>query len=186
MPLTVWTTPTPAPAGVLPPAAAARAIATFSQAGDLVLTRGGPGALADAASYLHRRHHALDPTDPAAPPGTRHRPGRTAGLVIDHPAPAQPTVLLARFANLAAQLRPGGCLLTVHPPTDGPYDPLATAILAAKAAGLRYLQHLIVLTVPITAGRLSAPPTPRHHDGRLLTPVHLDVAVLTTPGGSRA
>jgi len=182
VPLTVWAIPTPAPAGVLPPAAAARAIATFSQPGDLVLTHGGPGTLADAANYLHRRHRTHDPADPDTPRGH----GRTAGLVIDHPTPTQPTVLLARFAHHVARLRPGGFLLTVHSPAAGPHDPLAAAILAAQAAGLRYLQHLIVLAVPITGGRLAPPPAPRGHSGRLLVPAHLDVAVFTTPGGSHA
>ncbi|OHV40838.1 MULTISPECIES: hypothetical protein [Pseudofrankia] len=184
VPLTVWTTPTPTQPGLLPPAAAARAIATFTSSEDLVLTVGGPAGLADAASYLQRRHHALDTAE------TTSRTGWSgpAGLVIDHPTPTPtaPTTLLPRFVGLAAQLRPGGFLLTVHPPASGPLDPLAATIAAARAAGLRYLQHIVALTTPISSGALTPPPASRTTAGQFLTAVHVDLAVFTTPGGHRA
>jgi hypothetical protein len=184
MPLTVWTTTVPGRAGCLPAAVAARAIATFSKPHDLVVTIGGPAYL-DAARYLHRRHRTAHRT--ATPPPSR-RPGEFTGgaaaLVIDHPATGSAADLLDGFADVVRLLRPGGFLLTVHAPTGGAVDPLAATIAAARATGLRYLQHLVALTAHITASGLPAPPA--DPSDRLLAPAHTDLAVFTLPGGGHA
>jgi hypothetical protein len=180
VPLTVWPTPTATTPGVLSPGVAARLIATFSKPGDRVLALDGPAGYADAAGYLHR----LYTTGPAAAVLDGDVPAGPVGLVIDHPPAAPAAQLLARFATLARLLAAGGFLACVHPPAAGPSDPLSTAIGAAEAAGLRYLQHLIALAVPIRHGTLTPPRDAM--TGGLLTPVHTDVAVFTSPGGDHA
>ncbi|MBL7486516.1 hypothetical protein I6A60_40300 [Frankia sp. AgB1.9] len=180
VPLTVWPTPTATTPGVLSPGVAARLIATFSKPGDRVLALDGPAGYADAAGYLHRPYTAR----PAAAVLAGDTPTGPVGLVIDHPPAAPAEQLLARFATVARLLTGGGFLACVHPPAAGPRDPLATAIGAGEAAGLRYLQHLVALAVPIRHGTLTPPRDAT--TGGLLTAVHTDVAVFTTPGGDRA
>ncbi len=184
VPLTVWPTMTDAPPGDIPPAAAARAVAAFSTPNDLVVVIDGPAIFRDATTHLHRRYMAV-----SRPGGETDGPdfspmAGTAGLVIDRPPAGTPQVLLPGFVRTAGMLRPGGILLTVPTPTSGPTDPLAAGITTARAAGLRYLQHIVLLTTPITDGHLH-PAGPRRPAGGLLTPVHTDLAVFTTPGGGR-
>ncbi|WP_018503443.1 hypothetical protein [Parafrankia discariae] len=182
IPLTVWPTTTPGIPGSLPAEAAARAIATFSNTGDLVIGIDDTGILIGAADYLHRRYTALHRT--ATTPVITHCRERGAGLIIDHPPIAGPESLLSDLSMLAGLLRPGGYLLTVHTPIGGVNDPLADTIIAARATGLRYLQHIIILTAPIHDSELH-PHTEGLSGGGLLEPVHTDLAVFTRPGGAR-
>ncbi|TCJ34510.1 hypothetical protein [Parafrankia sp. BMG5.11] len=185
IPLTVWPTITPGIPGSLPADAAARAIATFSNTGDLVIGIDDAGILIGAADYLQRRYLALHRTPrPAATPNLTHCRERDAGLIIDHPPMAGPESLLSDLSMLAGILRPGGYLLTVHTPTGGENDPLADTITAARATGLRYLQHIIILTSPIHGDELH-PPAEISSDHGMLEPVHTDLAVFTRPGGAR-
>ncbi|MCK9903616.1 hypothetical protein MXD63_26635 [Frankia sp. Cpl3] len=183
IPLTVWPTITPEIPGALPADAAARAIATFSHTGDLVIGIDDSGILLGAADYLQRRYLALHRTpQTAATPILPHCRERDAGLIIDHPPAASPENLLPDLSTLTGILRPGGYLLTVHTPTGGEHDPLADTITAARSAGLRYLQHIIILTSPIHDGELH--PLPENpSSGGLLEPVHTDLAVFARPGG---
>ncbi|OHV23952.1 hypothetical protein BBK14_23505 [Parafrankia soli] len=185
IPLTVWPTITPGIPGSLPADAAARAIATFSNTGDLVIGIDDAGILIGAADYLQRRYLALHRAPrPAATPILTHCRERGAGLIIDHPPTTSPENLLPDLSTLVGILRPGGYLLTVHTPTDGATDPLADSITAARATGLRYLQHIIVLTSAIHGDELH-PPAETSSDHGMLEPVHTDLAVFTRPGGAR-
>jgi len=80
-------------------------------------------------------------------------------------------------------LRPGGFMLTVVPatgPEPGRISHRSLVITAARAAGLRYHQHLPVLLVPLptaeprTDASRAAGTRPALLDGRHL-PIHLDV-----------
>ncbi|WP_018640749.1 hypothetical protein [Parafrankia elaeagni] len=182
IPLTVWPTTTPHTPGELPPNAAARAIATFSHNGDLVIGIDDSGILTGAADYLHRRYTRLSRNQrPDATPTIQRCRERDADLIIDHPPAGDPESLLSDLSGLTGLLRPGGYLLTVHTPTGGVNDPLADTITAARATGLRYLQHIIILTSPIHDGELH--PHTERASGGLLEPVHTDLAVFTRPGG---
>ncbi|WP_241255367.1 hypothetical protein [Candidatus Protofrankia californiensis] len=185
VPLTVWPTLTDTQPGAIPPAAAARAIATFSQPDDLIVVIDGPVIIRDAAIHLHRRYTAV--SRPTTDTGGRAWPSPAghAGLVIDYPPAGDPQTLLPAFVQTAGLLRPGGILLTVHTPTAGATDPLTTGITTARAAGLRYLQHIVVLTTPISGGRLHPAGHPHIPPGGLVVPVHTDLAVFTTAGGRR-
>ncbi|WP_085016475.1 hypothetical protein, partial [Frankia sp. KB5] len=141
------------------------------------------GILTGAADYLQRRYLALHRTQrPAATSIIKSCREHDASLIIDRPPAATPESILADLSTLAGILRPGGYLLTVHTPSGGANDPLADTITAARAAGLRYLQHIIILTSPIRDGELSSlAENPR--GGGLLEPIHTDLAVFTHPGG---
>ncbi|MCK9931107.1 hypothetical protein MXD62_28850 [Frankia sp. Mgl5] len=185
IPLTVWPTTTQQTPGALPAEAAARAIATFSHSGDLVIGVDDSGILTGATDYLHRRYAGLHrPQRSGTTPRITRCRERDAGLIIDHPPVAGPESLLSDLSMLAGLLRPGGYLLTVHTPTGGATDPLADTITAARATGLRYLQHIIILTAPIHDSELH-PHTEGLSGGGLLEPVHTDLAVFTRPGGAR-
>ncbi|CUU60628.1 hypothetical protein Ga0074812_14345 [Parafrankia irregularis] len=182
IPLTVWPTATPEISGALPAEAAARALATFSNTRDLVISLDDRGILTGAADYLRRRYIALRRTPEGTIPGSTRNWDGDAGLVIDHPPAASPETLLADLSTLARMLRPGGYCLTVHTPAGGSADPLADTITAARAAGLRYLQHIIILTSPIQDDGLH-PPADIPSDHGPLHPVHTDLAVFAKPGG---
>ncbi|WP_018637371.1 hypothetical protein [Parafrankia elaeagni] len=183
IPLTVWPTTTPEIPGALPADAAARAIATFSHTSDLVIGIDDSGILIGAADYLQRRYHALHRTQrSAATPILPHCRERNAGLIIDHPPVTTPDTLLSDLSGLVGILRPGGYLLTVHTPIGGEHDPLADTITAARAAGLRYLQHIIILTSPIQGDEIHPPAENPIRIG-LVEPVHTDLAVFARPGG---
>lgn len=183
IPLTVWPTTTPQTPGELSPDTAARAIATFSHNGDLVIGVDDTGILTAAADYLHRRYTGIHrPQRSDATPIWRRCRERDADLIIDHPPITGPESLLTDLSGLAGLLRPGGYLLTVHTPISGVNDPLADTITAARATGLRYLQHIIILTSPIHDSELH-PHTLEPCGVGLLEPIHTDLAVFTRPGG---
>lgn len=91
------------------------------------------------------------------------------------------------YRDLAAVLAPGGIAL-VHthtaPTASGLYDPAATTIRAAQAAGFGYLQHVVIVHT-----RLDAPTTPRYRppDQKPVPPVcsraHSDLYAFIAPQG---
>lgn len=191
VPLTAWLGDSTTPSG-LPPSVLIRAIATFSQPADRIVTIDAPPGIRHAADHLHRRLHlTFRPTDGgAAVSASDGLPRHTAGLVIDYqPAMIDPTgdvfpdPFLADYIRAGGMLRPGGILLVVIAPGNPQCDGLARTITAARGAGLRYLQHIVVLTATVTDDHLTPPPAGIPADGRLLTPAHTDIAVFTTPGG---
>jgi hypothetical protein len=194
IPLSVWATATPSPPGTTSPDYASRLVATYSRAGQTILLTATDPILTAAARYVSRTVITWPITDPreTGPTGRFHAAGyvmsalgQAADLIIDRPPPQAAADLLARFLGLAGMLRPGGYLLTVHTPTAGPLDPMTASIAAARAAGLRYLQHLILLAVPITGGQLGNPTGDKAPPDRLLIPAHTDMAVFTS-GGTHA
>ncbi|WP_239406176.1 hypothetical protein [Frankia sp. Cj3] len=191
VPLTAWLGEIMTPSG-LPSSVLVRAIATFSQPADRIVTIDAPPGISHAADHLHRRLHLIfRPADGGlAVSDGGGLPRHTAGLVIDY-QPAMidstgdvfPDPFLADYIRAGGMLRPGGILLVVIAPGNPQCDGLARTVTAARGAGLRYLQHIVVLTATVTDDRLTRPPAGIPADGRLLTPAHTDIAVFTTPGG---
>ncbi len=191
VPLTVWLGETTPPPG-LSPSVLVRVIASFSWPDDSIVIIDGPPGVQHAADHLHRRlqtafRHA--DTDRSGFVGSS-LPRSTAGLVIDYqPVMLDPTVdafpdpFLANYIHTRGILRPGGILLVVVAPLRPQLDGLARTVIAARGAGLRYLQHIVVVTAPVRGDRLSPPVAGIPGDGRLLIPAHTDLAVFTTSGG---
>ena len=90
------------------------------------------------------------------------------------------------FAACERVLRPGGVLAVIAGPA-APGGTLAdtagSAVAAARAAGLVYAQHIVLVRAAIDGDRLApaAPGTGSAAPGG--SPVHDDLLVFTKPGG---
>jgi len=192
--------------GPVTPAAARRVIDAFSLPGDLVAAAGGLPAVTEAAAAAGRRVLALTP----GPAPARQRPGvpaalpppgdpaaGTAGLAVagwcgpgcssrqpggrdgeQDPGPA--------LAACERVLRPGGILAVITGPAAPDITTAGTAgslVAAARAAGLVYAQHIVLVRAGIDGDRLApaAPGTGPAAPGG--SPVHDDLFVLIKPGG---
>ncbi len=186
-------------------AAARRVIDAFSLPGDLVAAAGGLPAVTEAAAAAGRRVLGLAP----GPAPERQRPGVPAAL----PPPGDPAAGTAGLAVagccgpgccgqqpgggdgqdpgpvLAAcerVLRPGGILAVITGPAAPDVTLAGTAgslVAAARAAGLVYAQHIVLVRAEIDGDRFApaAPgPGPAAPGG---SPVHDDLLVFTKPGG---
>lgn len=146
----------------------------YSHAGDIVLDTDNHPAVTDAAHYLHRRPRPEEPIG-----------HQVALLLAGLPRPAttdliQMTEAMRRWHHL---LRPGGFLLTALKTTGTehtPVSPRSNVVTAARAAGLRYHQHLPAVLVPLPETEPRTDPATAAHtrpaliDGRH-APIHLDV-----------
>ena len=182
-------------------AAARRVIDTFSVPGDLVAVVGGCSpAVTEAVAAAGRRVLGLvsGPApaprrrgDPAALPPPGDPAAGTAGLAVagcrsqepggdsaEDPGPA--------LAACERVLRPGGVLAVITGPAapGGTLtDTAGSAVAAARAAGLVYAQHIVLVRAVIDGDRLApaAPGTGSAAPGG--SPVHDDLLVFTKPGG---
>ncbi len=179
-------------------AAARRVIDTFSVPGDLVAAAGGCSpAVTEAAAAAGRRVLGLVPGpapaprrrgDPAALPPPGDPAAGTAGLAVagcrgqepggesaEDPGPA--------LAACGRVLRPGG-VLAVITGLAAPGGTLAGSVVAAaRAAGLVYAQHIVLVRAEIDGDSLAPAdpdPSPAVPGG---SPVHDDLLVFTKPGG---
>jgi hypothetical protein len=186
-------------------------ITAFSRPGDLVATA-GPGAgcanLTVAAVSTGRRIIQVTASPPAEAaaqrsPGCQAIPGamlpRSAGY-----GTGQVTLAVAvcggcedggldageaaSYAACRQALRPGGILavLAGHP-APGQVPDLSLAVACARAAGLVYAQHIILIHAAIDSARLRpvpglrlAAPSPR--EGPQNTRIHTDLLIFTRPG----
>jgi hypothetical protein len=190
--------------------AAQRVIGTFSVPGDLVAAGGCSPAVAEAAAAAGRRVLALVPDGrggyplPVPYPVARLRPGGPAlVLAPGNPVTGQAALAVAGccspgccesgvqdgqdagllFAACERVLRPGGVLAVIAGPA-APGGPLAdtagSVVAAARAAGLVYAQHIVLVRAEIDGDRLApAAPGPAGPGG---SPVHDDLLVFTKPG----
>jgi len=195
--------------GPVTAAAARRVIDAFSLPGDLVAAAGDClPAVTEAAAAAGRRVLALaagpalawqqpgvpaalpPPGDPAAgtaglavggwrgPGCCGSRPGSADGEPVEDPGPV--------FAACEPVLRPGGVLaVAVGPATPGGtlVGPAGSVVAAARAAGLVYAQHIVLVRAGIDGDRLAPAdpgPGPAVSAGR---PAHDDLLVFTKPGG---
>jgi hypothetical protein len=186
--------------------AARRVIDAFSLPGDMVADIGGSPAVAEAAAAAGRR--ALTLTDgpvparqrsgvPAALPPPGDPAAGTAGLAIvgwrgpgccgSRPGSAdgEPDPWPA-FAACERVMRPGGVLAVITGPAAPGGMTSGTAgslVAAARAAGLVYAQHIVLVRAAIDGDRLAPAdpgPGPAAPGGR---PAHDDLLVFTKPGG---
>jgi len=205
VPLSVWPgLPAPAApdgppcGGPLTPEAARRIIDAFTRPGDVVADAGGPPTVAETAAAAGRpvltlaaaRPSAARSGDPAAlpPPGDPAAGTAALALVVCHgpgccarppegpggdPDPGPPLAACERA------LRRGGVLaVAIAGPAaaDGALADTAGSVVAiARAAGLVYAQHIVLLRAAIEGDRL-APAAPGGGG------VHDDLLVFTKPG----
>ena len=190
--------------GPVTAAAARRVIDAFSLPGDLVAADSGSPAVTEAAAGVGRR--VLAPTPDPAP--ARQRPGVLAALPPPGD-PAAGTAALAiagwrgpgccgsrpgsadgepgpgpAFAACERMLRPGGVLAVVAGPA-APGGTLAggagSLVSAARAAGLVYAQHIILVRAGIDGDRL-APADPDPGPTVPHRRAHDDLLLFTKPG----
>jgi hypothetical protein len=173
VPITVWHIPRP-PAGTLTSAALVRRlIVNYTRPGARVVDLTGCGQLTAADSQ------------PAAMVITAWPAGRVTAT--------------AYLTSCARALRPGGFVAVVITATDTP-DQLGDVVTAARAAGLVYLQHIVVAhqftphtgpshtgsnPEPEPHGDTHRPAAGLDHHGRHLR-VHTDLLVLMLPGDAHA
>jgi len=158
-------------------------IAAFSCPGDLVaVPSAGCAALATAAARTGRRvlHIPASPAAEAALAVTIF----SGGLPADGAAQCE-TVLYAACQRV---LRPGGVLAVIAGrPAPGQIPDLSYAVACARAAGLIYAQHIVLLHATVDGGQLrpfpgqDAPFSPGESPPG--THIHADLLVLTKPGG---
>lgn len=143
-----------------------RLIAHYTRADDVVLDLDNHPSVANAARYLHCRpativtedgHTGVRATARRAGSGdtmdvTEHGVSLLlAGLPRSTNGLHETTEAMRRWHRL---LRPGGFALVALTPTDGERRPVtqrSTVVAAARAAGLRYHQHLPFPLVPLPA-----------------------------------
>ena len=216
-PLSVWpATPAPGPAPGSGPEAA-HVITSFSRPGELVvIPAAGTGALLSAAAAAGRRVLGLFP-GPAACHAASSRLDQDLGparRLLAQVRAGEPDVLLEAGCPEAGQaalaitgrgdpgggvlytacervLRPGGVLAVLTASTPGPgglRDDPGEVIVAARAAGLIYAQHIVAVHAAITGGQLAPGPPgdarPDEADGppAVHARVHSDLLVFTKPG----
>jgi len=197
LPLSVWPGAPepgcPAPDPDLPPcpgSGAVPVIAAFSRPGDLVAVPGaGCPALAAAAARTGRVLATL--ASPGDQPGGASCAAGQAALAVTVFASGQPaggtpghTVL---YAACQRALRPGGVLAVIAGrPAPGQIPDLSHAVACARAAGLVYAQHIVLIHAAVEGGQLR--PFPGQHaacsgEGPPGARIHADLLVLTKPGG---
>jgi hypothetical protein len=192
-------------------AAARRVIDTFSVPGDLVAAAGGcSAAVAEAAAAAGRRVLVLVPDGsggyplPVPYPVARLRAGGPAlVLAPGHPVTGQAALAVAGccspgccaasgqdigllFAACERVLRPGGVLaVIVGPAADGGTlaDTAGSVTAAARAAGLVYAQHIVLVRAGIDGDRLAPAAPVAGADAPGGSQVHDDLLVFTKPGG---
>jgi len=197
VPLSVWAglpAPDCAPpgqprGGPVTTAAAARITGSFSWPGDLIVNIDGSPAVTEAAAAAGRVVLGLTPGGAARLLVPGDPDAGTAALVITGCPGPEPDGGGLLYAASERVLRPGGVLavITPGPGGDGPPGDLAGhAVAAARAAGLTYAQHIVLVHAAIHGDRLDpAGPAPATGSPPGGTRVHTDLLVFTKPGGAR-
>jgi hypothetical protein len=198
--------------GPVTAAAAGQAIAAFSRPGDLVAAPDGSLAVIEAAAAASRRVLALIPIGGRAPagldPAIRLRPGGPGlllapqdpdtgqaalaitgchgpGCCLAEPGGADGPALALVYAACQRVLAPGGVLavITASRADGGQLTDLAGhAVGAARAAGLVYAQHIVLVHAAIDGDHLApdlAAAAPVSRAGGIC--IHSDLLVFTKP-----
>jgi hypothetical protein len=190
VPLSVWAglpAPDCAPpgqsCGPVTTAAAARVTGSFSRPGDLVVAIDCSPAAAGAASATGRVVLGLAPGGPARLLAAGDPGAGTAALVITGSPDPEADGGGLLYAACERVLRPGGVLAVITP---GPGDLAGHVVAAARAAGLAYAQHIVLVHAAVDGDRLD-PASPVSGTARAPggTRVHSDLLVFTKPGGTR-
>ena len=156
VPITVWPVPAPPPGATMSTAMGVRLVHNLTHPSDLVIDLADGPQLARAVIAAHRRSHL----HPAHPGGWGREPATL--IVTGWPPEASPGEF---FARCRAGLVPGGCVAVLLPHGDVtlPVD----VVIAAKRAGLAYLQHVVAADRPPRCGQ------------RTQLDIHTDVLILT-------
>jgi hypothetical protein len=197
--LAVWRLQRAIRADPLPRELARRAIAHYTDPGDLILAPGRRGGeLLEQAARLGRRALPLEPS--AAGARTTSRAGTPAAKTVvalrrDQGADLVLTPIRAhagecRLAKLAATLlpllRPGGFLAVaaVAPAATNGGDGLGAIVRTCQQSGLQYWQHVVALTPALGDGRergRSQRARPRAAQPSRATRCHHDLLVFRRP-----
>jgi hypothetical protein len=161
VPITVWPVPAPHRGETMSNAMGVRIVHGFTHPSNLVIDLAEGAQLARAVIAARRRSHLTS----AAQVGW----GREAASLIvtgwpltgDSPSPVE------FLGRCRAKLLPGGCVAVLLPHGDLvlPVD----VIIAAKQAGLGYLQHIVAADQPLRRG------------GQAQLDIHTDVLILRNP-----
>jgi hypothetical protein len=158
VPITVWPVPAPQPGETMSNAMGVRLVHNITHPFDLIIDLAEGPQLARAIIAAHRRSHLQ-----AARQGGWGR--ETAALIVTG-WPVDNTVSPVEFFGRCHEsLVPGGCVAVLLPHGDVslPVD----VVIAAKRAGLAYLQHIVAADRP-----------PRRGQHAQLD-IHTDVLILT-------
>ncbi|WP_434739339.1 hypothetical protein [Micromonospora sp. SH-82] len=158
MPITVWPVPAPEQGETMSNAMGVRLVHNLTHPSGLVVDLAVGPQLARAVIASHRRSH-LHPTHPG---GWGREPVAliVTGWPVDDAAGP-----VAFFRRCRSGLMPGGCVAVLLPHGDAtlPVD----VVIAAKRAGLAYLQHVVAADRPPRRGQ------------RTQLDIHTDVLILT-------
>lgn len=157
VPITVWPIPAPQDGETMSNAMGVRLVHNLTHPSDLVLDLTVGPQLASAVIATDRRSHLHVPRQVGW--------GRKAATLIVTGWPLDTTSPVEFFARCRVSLVPGGCVAVLLPHGDviTPVD----VVIAAKRAGLAYLQHIVAADLP-----------PRHGQQAQLD-IHTDVLILT-------
>ena len=174
--------PCPGRAG---PVLAYRVIAAFSRPGELIATAGiGAGTLAAAAAAAGR-------TAVIVSPGRQPRGRAVLALTAACPCPATRPPGLDRadpglddaIGACARALRPGGLLAILTSAARAPGQ-AGRVVARARAAGLGYTQHIVLVHAVIRGDSLDGPQLPPRPPGPPAhAAAHTDLLLFTVPGG---
>jgi hypothetical protein len=172
VPITTWRTPASEPG--MSPALAQRMLIEFSRRGQPVHDATRSAVFARAVASMGRR---------VAAAGSRTEPAQPAALVVCGWPPDRrgldPAIALGA---LRRRLAPDGTLVVFGVPGQDGFDP-GTAVRAATAARLAYLQHIVAVYAP-TRGECIEPASQTAWAGDGVArhqPVHTDVLVFRQP-----
>jgi hypothetical protein len=192
VPVTVWaglpaTASPPSCGWHASPQAATQIITTFSRPADLVAVPDGQDTVIAAAAAAGRR--VLDLPPAALLAAGKASAGRAA-LAVTRSGCGDPGCCggpgpQVLYAACQRVLRPGGVLavLTTSPATAGRlHDLPGQAVTQARAAGLVYAQHIILVHAAIRGGQLIPDPATGVAGLPAARQVHSDLLVFTKPG----
>lgn len=158
VPITVWPVPAPQEGETMSNAMGVRLVHNLTHPSDLIIDLAVGPQLARAVIAAHRRSHLHTPRQVGW--------GREAATLIVTGWPVDDTTSPMEFLlRCRASLIPGGCVAVLLPHGDVtlPVD----VVIAAKRAGLAYLQHVVAADRPPRRGQ------------RAQLDIHTDVLILT-------
>jgi hypothetical protein len=132
------------------------------------------------------------PASPGGQPGGASCAAGQAALAITVfsgglPADGTAAGEIVLYAACQRALRPGGVLAVIAGrPAPGQIPDLSHAVACARAAGLIYAQHIVLLHATLDGGQLrpfpGQPAVPCPRQGPPGARIHADLLVLTKPG----
>ncbi len=158
VPITVWPVPAPQAGETMSNAMGVRLVHNLTHPSELIIDLAVGPQLARAVIAAHRRSHLQTPR----PVGWSREPATL--IVTGWPADDAATPV-DFFVLCRAGLAPGGCVAVLLPHGD-PVAPV-DVVIAAKRAGLAYLQHIVAADRPLRRGE------------RAQLDIHTDVLILT-------